>query len=424
MSRWYHVPVTRDRLAQAGTYDDLLDQFVNSDAVKARRLHLDDSFWTVTGGSLYVSVQNESYDLGSREAEAVLAAVGRDLANGDWGTYDWFRVSNGGDYAMDLSLEFDGPDGEGHDYISISLTPAMGETVAALRQLGLVTDVDLVTYRELEPEDYAWEQAEADASPAAAGRRASGGGPHRRRGDPAGRRGRPEPDRRKQRRGGDPGMSKGKRQRRRTNPRFAALCLVLIFALAGIGVWLWGSRGLRARVWTAPDYVTEDLLPVNAWSRPGTPLEKIDGVVIHYVGNPATTAQANRNYFASPGRQGGGHLRQLPLPGGAGGGGHPVRPSDGDRLRLQHPQTRTRWPSSVCHPDETGLFSDVTYARTVELTAWLCRTFDLDPETDVIRHYDVTGKICPKYYVEHPEAWEGFLADTAAEMARQAEAEP
>ena len=31
-----------------------------------------------------------------------------------------------------------------------------------------MTDADLVTYRELDPEDYAWEQAEADASPAAA----------------------------------------------------------------------------------------------------------------------------------------------------------------------------------------------------------------------------------------------------------------
>ena len=202
VSRWYRVPVTRDRLAQAGTYDNLLDQFVNSDAVKARRLHLDDSFWTVTGGSLYVSVQNESYDLGSREAEAVLAAVGRDLANGDWGTYDWFRVSNGGDYAMDLGLEFDGPDGEGHDYISISLTPAMGETVAALRQLGLVTDVDLVTYRELEPEDYAWEAEPTDAGPQEAVPTTAvevlpdGGG-------------RPEPDRR----GGEPGMSRERRAR-------------------------------------------------------------------------------------------------------------------------------------------------------------------------------------------------------------------
>ncbi len=25
---------------------------------------------------------------------------------------------------------------------------------------------------------------------------------------------------------------------------------------------------------------------------------------------------------------------------------------------------------------------------------------------DVIRHYDVTGKICPKYFVEHEDAWE------------------
>ena len=35
----------------------------------------------------------------------------------------------------------------------------------------------------------------------------------------------------------------------------------------------------------------------------------------------------------------------------------------------------------------------------VDLCAWLCLKFDLD-ENDVIRHYDVTGKICPKYFVE------------------------
>ena len=219
-------------------------------------------------------------------------------------------------------------------------------------------------------------------------------------------------------------MSRERRaRRRRTNPRFAALCLVLIFALAGIGVWLWGSRGLPGEGVTAPDYVTEDLLPVNAWSRPGTPLKKIDGVVIHYVGNPATTAQANRNYFAS-------------LADGAEGtyaSSHFLVGLEGEVIQCV-PLTEIAYASNirnedsvaieVCHPDETGLFSDVTYARTVELTAWLCRTFDLDPETDVIRHYDVTGKICPRYYVEHPEAWEGFLADTAAELARQAEAEP
>ena len=36
--------------------------------------------------------------------------------------------------------------------------------------------------------------------------------------------------------------------------------------------------------------------------------------------------------------------------------------------------------------------------------------YDLSSE-DVIRHYDVTGKNCPKYYVEHEEAWDTFKDD-------------
>lgn len=41
------------------------------------------------------------------------------------------------------------------------------------------------------------------------------------------------------------------------------------------------------------------LLSVNPYSRPGTKLEKVNGIVVHYVGNPGTSAQANRNYFES-----------------------------------------------------------------------------------------------------------------------------
>lgn len=32
------------------------------------------------------------------------------------------------------------------------------------------------------------------------------------------------------------------------------------------------------------------------------------------------------------------------------------------------------------------------------------------PRAQVIRHYDVTGKICPRPFIEHPEQWETFLA--------------
>lgn len=64
----------------------------------------------------------------------------------------------------------------------------------------------------------------------------------------------------------------------------------------------------------------------------------------------------------------------------------------------------------VCHPDETGKFTEETYRSLVQLTSWLCVKFGLSEE-DVIRHYDVTGKICPKYFVEDENAWEDFRTD-------------
>ena len=42
---------------------------------------------------------------------------------------------------------------------------------------------------------------------------------------------------------------------------------------------------------------------------------------------------------------------------------------------------------------------------------------------DVIRHYDVTGKICPKYYVENEDAWEQMKEDIREEINRKLEAQ-
>ena len=216
--------------------------------------------------------------------------------------------------------------------------------------------------------------------------------------------------------------TRGRKRRRRLNPRFLALCLALTFILAGTALWLTRDRGPEAADVAVPDYVEQDYLTVNEWSRPGTELERINGVVIHYVGNPGTSARANRNYFES-------------LSSGAEGtyaSSHFVVGLEGEVIQCV-PLTEVAYASNqrnddtlsieVCHPDETGAFSPVTYDRVVELTAWLCRTFKLDPSRDVIRHYDVTGKECPKYYVENPEAWEQLRADVAAEMERQKTAE-
>jgi len=207
------------------------------------------------------------------------------------------------------------------------------------------------------------------------------------------------------------------RRKRRLHPRFLRLCIlsglilavVLTVCVRFLRDRFGGPEGEGVEV---PEYVTADLLPVNRWSRPAVELKRINGVVIHYVGNPATSAQANRNYFASlaDGRE------------NTFASSHFIVGLEGEVLQCI-PLTEIAYASmdrntdtvaiEVCHPDAAGEFSPVTYASAVELTAWLCDAFELAPEADVIRHYDVTGKQCPRYYVEHPEAWERFLTDTA-----------
>ena len=220
-----------------------------------------------------------------------------------------------------------------------------------------------------------------------------------------------------------PELYRRRRRRRRAVPAVPVLLGAVLLCLTAAVVWvlLW-DRGPQVEDVPVPEYVEKDYLTVNPYSRPGDALEKINGVVIHYVGNPGTTAHANRNYFQSlsSGRENtyasshfivgleGGVIPCVPLTEIA----YASNTRNGDTVSVE-----------VCHPDETGEFSPVTYDRTVELTAWLCRAFELDPETDVIRHYDVTGKECPRYYVAHPEAWDVFRADVAAEMERQDEME-
>ena len=208
------------------------------------------------------------------------------------------------------------------------------------------------------------------------------------------------------------------------NPRFAALCLIAVLAAAAAAARFLPrpGSGLPGEGAVLPEYVTQELLTENPWSRPGTPLEEIRGVVIHYVGNPDTSAAANRNYFES-------------LKDGAEdiyASAHFIVGLEGEVIQCI-PLTEWAYASNsrngdtvsveVCHPDETGEFSPVTYDRTVELTAWLCSTFGLTAD-DVLRHYDVSGKICPKYYVENEDAWSGFLADVDARLAQMRETPP
>ena len=153
--------------------------------------------------------------------------------------------------------------------------------------------------------------------------------------------------------------------------------------------------------------IEEDYLRENPYSRPGIALEKVDKIVVHYTGNPATTAQANRDYFES-----------LADSGLTYASSHFVIDLDGTILQCI-PLNEISYASNhansysisieCCHPDESGEFTTETYNRCVALVGELCKYYRLDPEEDVIRHYDVTGKECPVFYVRHPEEWEAFL---------------
>lgn len=156
VARRYDLPLTRERMDTPGTYDYLLDRLVNSEAMKAKRLHAGDPRYTVSGGYLYVQQRSEDIDLNSREAAAILEAVGKDAAAGTWGTHDWFGSDDGAAYALQLELTFSykTEHGTSNDWISITVRPGMENTVACLLDLGLVTEADLVTYAELYPENY------------------------------------------------------------------------------------------------------------------------------------------------------------------------------------------------------------------------------------------------------------------------------
>ena len=212
-------------------------------------------------------------------------------------------------------------------------------------------------------------------------------------------------------------QTRRRRRRRRENWKNVLYVLVLVLLLIFGAVRLRYAlmhRDLPGSNVSVPDFVTVDYIPTNEYSRPGTPLETISGVVVHYVGNPGTTAAANRSFFAN-----------LALTHETYASAHFLVGLDGEILQCV-PLTEIAYCSNtandytvsieVCHPDDTGKFDDATMESLEKLVAWLCETFSLDPAEDVIRHYDVTGKICPKYYVENEDAWLAFKQDVSARI--------
>ena len=77
----------------------------------------------------------------------------------------------------------------------------------------------------------------------------------------------------------------------------------------------------------------------------------------------------------------------------------------------------------MCHPFEAGpaiqwqgKFSSATRHNTLALCAGLCRRFDFDPIDDIMRHHDITGKECPRWFVRNEADYLMFKIQIKEEM--------
>lgn len=165
--------------------------------------------------------------------------------------------------------------------------------------------------------------------------------------------------------------------------------------------------------------IKEMLLTHN---RPYTKRSKTTAIAVHYVGNAGSSAVANRNYFQNTSTSVSSHY---------------IIGLDGEIIRCI-PEDEISWCTNQansytisienCHPSSDGIFNNKTYESLVELCADICKRWGLDPlNGGIIRHFDVTGKVCPKGFVAKSKGgsddnnctrYSTFLSDVSKTMGQ------
>ncbi|MEH7116916.1 LysM peptidoglycan-binding domain-containing protein [Neobacillus vireti] len=163
---------------------------------------------------------------------------------------------------------------------------------------------------------------------------------------------------------------------------------------------------------------------VNKYTRPAMKNKGVFGVVWHYTASAKATAQNIRDYFD------GTCIRQ-----GRYASAHDVI----DKTMVIHmiPHNEVAYHAhdhSVCYVKQFGdnanftaigveLCIDAnmnlepeTYANAVEYGFMLCKQYNLDPMKDFYRHYDVTHKNCPAFWVKDPAGFEKFKRDVYSKL--------
>jgi len=170
----------------------------------------------------------------------------------------------------------------------------------------------------------------------------------------------------------------------------------------------------------------KDMLLTNH-NRPGEKIIKLKGIVIHWTANTnkGANALANRNYFNTTDRNASAHyiiddkniIRCIPEEEVAYHVGATNYTTIGESI--QEKINGTRWnPNYFLIGIEMCVNSDAdwnkTYQNTIELAAYLLNKYNLSID-DIYRHYDITGKDCPKMMLAEKE-WERFKNNVKTHM--------
>ncbi|MCQ2770384.1 MAG: N-acetylmuramoyl-L-alanine amidase [Clostridia bacterium] len=150
--------------------------------------------------------------------------------------------------------------------------------------------------------------------------------------------------------------------------------------------------------------IDKQIIAKSEYTYTGDKNNGIKYIVIHYVANPGSSAQANRNYFNNLATT---HERRASA--------HFVIGLDGEIIQCV-PLDMAPYANGndyynmnsisieCCHEDSTGKFNEKTIESLKKLVLWLCQKYGLTYES-VIRHYDTSGKMCPIFYVQNENEW-------------------
>ena len=211
---------------------------------------------------------------------------------------------------------------------------------------------------------------------------------------------------------------KRRRKRKRMIKRYSIIgtfalivILVLILLIKFISFLFSGNEGIIKKA--GSHKIKEQLFTVSDNNRPGQKMDSVKGIVIHNTGEAGASAKFMWDYYEN-----------LSKNKSAAESVHFLVDTDGTILQCIpcdeiafHAKGRNSDSIGIqyCYTNSEGKMNDKTYEAMADLVARLIKEYDLTI-SDVVLHYDVTGRLGPEYYAENSESWQNFLKDVSKKL--------